>query len=48
MFLVALPVHHPLSDFRQDFKKVMTVMMLSDNLHQRLFERRQENIECGI
>lgn len=34
---VALPLHHPVSDFRQDFQKVMTVMMLSDNLDQRLF-----------
>ena len=34
---VALPLHHPLSDFRQDFQKVMTVMTFSDNLDQRLF-----------
>jgi len=37
MILVALPLHHQLSDFRQDFKEVMTVMMFPDDLDQRLF-----------
>ena len=30
--VVALSLHHSLRDFRQDFQKVMTVMMFSDNL----------------
>lgn len=39
MILVALPLHHQLSDFRQDFKEVMTVMMFPDDLDQRLYEK---------
>lgn len=34
--LVALFLHHQISDFHQDLKKVMTVTMFSDKLDQRL------------
>ena len=37
MILVALSLHHLLSDFRQDIKEVMTVMMFSNNRDHSLF-----------